>query len=1123
MKKWIVGAAFLTLLASCQKEREFEPSSSRRFHITVEASPETKTSLGTYDSQANTVLWGTGEQMELAVTAAGTSVFAASAVTDSYNGLPSATFSFTVEGMPSAASYLYQGIYPASAVVAEDNINPSAFKVRLPSVQNASAGTYDPSAFIMIARPTEFNTQADVWTASFRRAVALNHLILQGLDDDDPIRRVEIIAPAGVSLSGTREMNLSTGESGPIPSGSRSIDVKYAPGLNQSGGNLDVWFTSWGAEMTAGDQLTITVYTGDYYYTKNITIPSGYSITFEEGKLNTVRVDFSVYDDEGEFLFSGGKGTAASPYRIEKAADLTVLASCVATSEVFASACYRQTADIDFEHGTMNAIGNTNDESSPSYFKGTYEGNGFWVRNVNITNPNSNKAYGFFGYLDGEAHVDGVRLENVSVSAGTWNVGAVVGCIQPSSTAVVVENCVVKGVSLVSSRYNVGGIVGRQMGGTVRNCHFSGTVMSQANSADDHGNVGGIVGDLYKGDILSCYVTGTETVIQTAKDNAGGIVGLIEANGNVHHIDGCRVNCQLVSVMTGSAGGVVGKWDHSPGYVNACTARCNATSKGVSGAYGYVGGIVGQMWCDGTYEMLVANCCFTGGELTMEDGTAGGVGGIVGRIRQKTMDLTTVFNCCAFPTRLSTKVGDKNLAGIVGIVWDTRVRNCYSPVPASAVLFDGSPTTASSGSIYGWMRGSNVQENGTQGGIMEDVYWLNGFRVGSSSGNYTYVKNEQKLTDAQMRGTGSVTRPSTGGSYSDFPAALNASADEWNENPLMDVYAQRWVTFSNGYPVPACTADASASGSSPEPVSGPHLLNLLEAKIAEYGGAEVAANHVFVCAHRANTYWSKTNSYPENSIPAIEKAAALGVDMVELDVRHTSDGKLVLLHDPTVNAVTNGTGNVEEMTLAQVKALRMRARGTSTYKKVDGDYIRIPTLEEALLACKGKVFVNLDLNGRLDNDWIDDVVEVIRITGMRDQVCVYPGGSGDKKAYAREGFARLGGRLAIHMWLDNPDNAVNYVSGYFGTLKFFQFDYWSTTVTGYGKRCHANNVMCLSNCLNSDSNGDLDDQVVAWYTSGHNPSTACEPLDKFIQSGADFIQTDNFEIVDEYMSNKGLR
>ncbi len=67
---------------------------------------------------------------------------------------------------------------------------------------------------------------------------------------------------------------------------------------------------------------------------------------------------------------------------------------------------------------------------------------------------------------------------------------------------------------------------------------------------------------------------------------------------------------------------------------------------------------------------------------------------------------------------------------------------------------------------------------------------------------------------------------------------------------------------------------------------------------------------------------------PENSLEALDRCVALGVDMVEIDIRRTADGALVVMHDATVDRTTNGHGRVSELSLRQVQALqagRLRA------------------------------------------------------------------------------------------------------------------------------------------------------------------------------------------------------
>ena len=104
-----------------------------------------------------------------------------------------------------------------------------------------------------------------------------------------------------------------------------------------------------------------------------------------------------------------------------------------------------------------------------------------------------------------------------------------------------------------------------------------------------------------------------------------------------------------------------------------------------------------------------------------------------------------------------------------------------------------------------------------------------------------------------------------------------------------------------------------------------------------------------VVAHRGD--WRNA---PENSLQAIQYCIDMGVDMVEIDVRKTKDGHIVLMHDGSIDRTTNGIGLVKNFTLDSLK----------TFKLLDGLGKKtphtIPTLEEALQLTKNKILVNLD-------------------------------------------------------------------------------------------------------------------------------------------------------------------
>ena len=130
------------------------------------------------------------------------------------------------------------------------------------------------------------------------------------------------------------------------------------------------------------------------------------------------------------------------------------------------------------------------------------------------------------------------------------------------------------------------------------------------------------------------------------------------------------------------------------------------------------------------------------------------------------------------------------------------------------------------------------------------------------------------------------------------------------------------------------------------------------------------SSSVIVVAHRGD--W---RNFPENSLEAIDNAIKMGVDIVELDVKRTKDGELILMHDRTLDRTTTGKGLVSENTLSDIRKLNLR----------NGCNIRtihkVPTLEEALLHAKGKIMINLDQADL----YFDQIYELMKKTGTTKQ------------------------------------------------------------------------------------------------------------------------------------------
>ena len=95
---------------------------------------------------------------------------------------------------------------------------------------------------------------------------------------------------------------------------------------------------------------------------------------------------------------------------------------------------------------------------------------------------------------------------------------------------------------------------------------------------------------------------------------------------------------------------------------------------------------------------------------------------------------------------------------------------------------------------------------------------------------------------------------------------------------------------------------------------------------------------------------------PEDTLAALRRAADVGADVAEIDVRTSKDGVLFLLHDATLDRTTDSTGVATERTIEALKKLDAGSSFDAAYR---GE--RIPTLAEALKACRNRIDLLLDL------------------------------------------------------------------------------------------------------------------------------------------------------------------
>lgn len=99
----------------------------------------------------------------------------------------------------------------------------------------------------------------------------------------------------------------------------------------------------------------------------------------------------------------------------------------------------------------------------------------------------------------------------------------------------------------------------------------------------------------------------------------------------------------------------------------------------------------------------------------------------------------------------------------------------------------------------------------------------------------------------------------------------------------------------------------------------------------------------------------------ENSLECIRKGLDAGASSIEIDVHITADSNIVVCHDPTVDRTTNGSGEINEMTIEQIKELRLLENGAVTDQQ-------IPTLEQVLEVIDGRAELLLEIKRTKGNN-----------------------------------------------------------------------------------------------------------------------------------------------------------
>ena len=263
--------------------------------------------------------------------------------------------------------------------------------------------------------------------------------------------------------------------------------------------------------------------------------------------------------------FAGGSGTASDPYEITTAVQLDAVRNDL-------TAFYELTSDIDLSgYSSWNPIGQfagteeDPDMPDPSVaFTGGFNGNGFKISNLKITDTSTVRGIGIFGCMAGNGEIYNLVVENADISSTGQGVGAVVGmALQMNNGAI--KNITLQGSNTISAAGMVGGIVGGGYCG-MEGCIATADIIMAGSFAAGSGQSAGILaGGMTAGsadcEIINCIVKGgTITVTATDHGNTGAIGGLTGCATEYDEISGCTVSNVTIQVPDGSVmiGGLIG-------------------------------------------------------------------------------------------------------------------------------------------------------------------------------------------------------------------------------------------------------------------------------------------------------------------------------------------------------------------------------------------------------------------------------------------------------------------------------------------------------------------------------------------------------------------------------------
>lgn len=236
-----------------------------------------------------------------------------------------------------------------------------------------------------------------------------------------------------------------------------------------------------------------------------------------------------------------------------------------------------------------------------------------------------------------------------------------------------------------------------------------------------------------------------------------------------------------------------------------------------------------------------------------------------------------------------------------------------------------------------------------------------------------------------------------------------------------------------------------------------------------------------VIAHRGSHL-----KFPENTLTAYEDAIKEGADYVEIDLRTTKDGHLVIMHDESTTRMTDKKGLIKDLNYSEIRDLKIKSND-----KEDTTTYRIPDFKSVLDLCKGKINIYLDFKEA-------DVAESYRLikeAGMQNNLVVY---LNKEEQYGQ--WKKVAPRIPLMASL--PEN-----------MNISQLN------TLLDKRP----VDIVDNAYNDETVNLMHKRKIAVWVDVQSNDEGPEKWEKSLKQGVAGLQTNHPEKLIEYLEEKGIR